>query len=309
MGLFWSMRPAGSKQGDLLIFSPPEKAPLVIEALLQGRVVGRATLMRSRARADVETRLTDITRDGLLGRFTAVPDQASGPAVLLLGGSEGGLGGGLVSAVLASHGYPTLELAYFRAPGLPQQLVEIPLEYFRTALEWLGRQPGVDPGRIVILGRSRGAEAALLVGATYPESAAGVIAYAPSSVVIRSPNGRDAPWTLKGKPVPFTAEYGTPTPSNRAAIIPVEKIRGPVLLVAGVQDLLWPSWSYAEAILERRAKSGAATVQLTGYNAGHAITAVMPNLPVGSIGGTRAGDAALRARAWPRVLRLLEELR
>lgn len=309
MGLFWSMRLGGTKEGDFFYFSPPKKAPVVIDALVQGRVVGRATLMRMRARADVETRLLNVASDRLVGTFTAVPDQARGPAVLLLGGSEGGLGDGLISAVLASHGFPTLELAYFRAPGLPQQLINVPLEYFRTALEWLGRQPLVDPGRIVILGRSRGAEAALLVGATYPERVAGVIAYAPSSVVNRSPNGRDAAWTLEGKPVPYALELGTSTPSNRAAIIPVEKIAGPVLLVAGIEDILWPSIGFADAIVERRTKSGAPTVRLIGYAAGHAITSVMPNLPVRTIGGTRAGDAALRARAWPRVLRLLGELR
>ena len=96
--------------------------------------------------------------------------------MLVFGGSDGGLSGTLVAALLAAHGYPALALAYFNAPGLPAQLSDIPLEYFATALRWLRAQPQVDPRHVLTLGVSRGSEAALLLGAYYQRLVDGVIA-------------------------------------------------------------------------------------------------------------------------------------
>ena len=54
----------------------------------------------------------------------------------VLGGSGGGLPQGL-AALLASHGYVALALAYFSYEHLPAELVSIPLEYFETGMRWL----------------------------------------------------------------------------------------------------------------------------------------------------------------------------
>lgn len=108
----------------------------------------------------------------------------------MLGGSEGGLPCDSEPSLLASHGFPTLALAYFGVPGLPSHLRLIPLEYFRRAFEWLGRQPGVDPAKLVVLGISRGGEAALLLGSTYPDLVHGVAEYVGSSKVLGQPGQR-----------------------------------------------------------------------------------------------------------------------
>ena len=134
----------------------------------------------------------------MVGRCYARRTAKPGPGVLLLGGSEGGLNGSLPASLLASHGYPALDLAYFAEPGLPQELKDIRLEYFQRALKWLGSQPAVDPERIVILGASRGAKAALPVASTYPDLAHGVIAYVPSSVVNPCLDGTSPAWKLAG---------------------------------------------------------------------------------------------------------------
>jgi predicted esterase len=100
-------------------------------------------------------------------------------------------------------------LAYFKAPGVPQKLLNIPLEYFRGALAWLERQPEVDAQRTAVLGISRGSEAALLLGVHYRDLVHGVFALMPSSVVncgIRdytAPDCIGAAWTLGGKPLPY----------------------------------------------------------------------------------------------------------
>jgi len=279
------------------------------EAKTDARLLGRATVARRTAAPELATRKLTVARDGLAGRFTALPGTA-GPAVLYLGGSEGGTPFAGTAELLASRGFPTLALAYFREPGLPGELANVPLEYFESALRWLGSRPEVDPSRIVVHGASRGGEAALLVGATYPELVAGVVSYVGSSVVNPSPNGRDAAWTLAGRPVQAVsrADLGNPSPASGRGVIPVERIDGPVLLVSGFIDLLWPSGGYASAIVTRRKAAGLETTSLTSLSAGHFVGAALPNFAAGALGSTRAGDASLRARAWPRVLALLRRL-
>jgi dienelactone hydrolase len=98
------------------------------------------------------------------------------------------------------------------------------------------------------------------------------------------------------------------------AVIPVEDITGPLLLVAGGDDQLWPSSLMAEAIMDRRAAMGghADDELLTYPNAGHLIGKA--SVPAGSTriaggrlesGGTPPDNARAQADAWPRVLEFL----
>ena len=110
----------------------------------------------------------------------------------------------------------------------------------------LRAQPGVDPRHVLVAGESRGGEAALLVGAYFPELVNGVIAGVPSSVVTPGawPDTSRPAWTLSGRPLPAVSpsEFGQPNPpGNGRAVIPVERIRSPLLLPCGEQDLVWPS--------------------------------------------------------------------
>jgi len=88
-----------------------------------------------------------------------LPDRPS-VAVLVMGGS-GGSEPSYVGEALARAGIGALSVAYFGRPGLPGQLRDIALEYFLAALRVLQERlaPGVP---LVVLGMSRGSEAALL---------------------------------------------------------------------------------------------------------------------------------------------------
>jgi dienelactone hydrolase len=228
-------------------------------------------------------------------RLTVARDRH--PAVLLLGGSEGGDTMRDLAGLLASRGLTVLTLAYFRAPGLPAHLDHIPLEYFRDAARWLRAQPAVDPERVAIAGDSRGGEAALLVASTYPRlfwrAATGV----PSAYVYGSPDDSSRPsWTRGGEDVPVGES------------IAVDRIRGPVLAIGAGEDALWPSASFVrEVALRRHHRSD--DVYLQYPDAGHAVGVPVPFVPQPwetGLGGTPRADADARADAYPRLLRFLQ---
>ena len=107
----------------------------------------------------------------------------------------------------------------------------------------LGSEPGVDPAQLVVSGVSRGAEAALLLGTTYPGMIHAVVAGSPSSVVnVGYPDTNKPAWTLSGKPIPAAplSNWNQPSPADHPeAVIPVEKIAGPILLTCGTADQVW----------------------------------------------------------------------
>src|SRR5215208_4942711 len=138
---------------------------------------------------------------GFHGEWFEPAHASHRPAILLVGGSAGGLPDPYLAGLLATHGYPVLSLAYFGAPGLPPELTRIPLEYFERPLRWLRARPEVDPRRIVAIGISRGAEAALLLASTYPRLVHDAVEIVGSGTV--GPSQSDpsrAAWTLNGRP-------------------------------------------------------------------------------------------------------------
>ena len=150
-----------------------------------------------------------MREDGLVGTFfKPVGESVHFPAIMVMGGSGGGLSEGS-AALFASHGYAALALAYFRAEQLPADLLRIPLEYFETAMHWVLTQECVDPARLGVTGTSRGGELVLLLGSRYAEIKI-VIANVPSSVVYGGvasapeAEGHLQPaWTHAGVGVPF----------------------------------------------------------------------------------------------------------
>ena len=124
-----------------------------------------------------------IRQPGLVGNFYAGAGAGRRPAILLLGGSEGGLGSAVdgQAQLLAREGFAVLALAYYRLPGQPERFELVPLESFTRALDWLKAQGAVDPQLLAVMGTSKGAEAALLVASRRPDVGA-VVAAAPSHV-------------------------------------------------------------------------------------------------------------------------------
>lgn len=331
MGLFWSMRLMNSgSSGDLnyLDDENPEGTSTGLTAKVDGQQI--ATLyVRRLVAADGVTRTT-VNQDGLAGVFYTPGGGGRHPAVIILAGAEGGLHSDQ-AALLASHGFASLALAYFNFPGLPNSLRNIPLEYFETAIHWLQNQPGVMADRVAVIGASRGGELALVLGATFPEIKA-VIAYVPSSHLGPGEDSTVPAWILGGNPLPFVADFDTIFEAARGdtqavqkaslGVIHVEKIWGPVLLISAKDDRLWPSFLMSNEIMQRLDDyhHPYPDKHLSYDAAGHLILEMIPFLPytaqrdpvnviryINYYGGTTAADALAEEDSWPQVLDFLRE--
>jgi dienelactone hydrolase len=339
LGLWWSGDPVGP---STLGPSAPLTGRLRVET--SGGSV-EATVERSWLAPGAT--MTPVDEAGVSGLFARPSGNGPFPAVVAFAGSGGGLGPAAAWApVLASHGFATLAVAYFGAPGVPAELERIEVEVVERAVGWLGRRNDITPG-VAVTGISRGSELALLAGALL-DGVAAVAAFAPSGVSWGGlgPRGPiDAPaWTFRGEDLPY-APMAPPPPGMDltgisaplrlrplfeaalaaypdaidAAEIPVERIRGPVFLVSGGSDAMWPSTEMADIAVRRAAEHDFAhsMIHLRYPDGGHTCFGV-PGTPVvvdsgphpvtGGIyafGGTRAANAAARADCWPRLLDFL----
>jgi dienelactone hydrolase len=321
MGLFDMMTPTSAASTETEFVIPPGGFTVTLRARIGGRVVAMTTVRRTTVGAvPITTTAERLSSTGIYGELAAPKHSTKRrPAILLFGGSEGGLATAFTAKLLAAHGYPALALAYFKEPGLPSDLTHIPLEYFKKALDLLRSQPGVDPAHIVVWGVSRGSEAALLLGVHYPDLVHGVVAGVPSSVVNPGyPESSQPAWTLAGKPIPAISmtAYGEPEPADRQAVIPVEKINGPVLLYCGGQDEVWHSCPYQDAITARlKSHHFHGKVTALRYSgAGHFVGSLTCYLSVAPRwfdrgGGTAAANLRAEADGHAALLRYLAALR
>jgi pimeloyl-ACP methyl ester carboxylesterase len=301
MGLFWSQRQLGPGS------APPDRVVTTLTVTRGSRELASTQVTQLRASPGVREHIEQLSTAGFVGHYFAPPGHARHPALIWWGGSEGGMAGDAQAMLLASHGIATLAIAYFDEPGLPCRLQDIPLEYFVHAIDWLRSRPDVDPGRVWMLSGSRGSEAELLLAAHWPRLVHGLVAEAPSSFPHGSlpgacrttgANGRAPAWTLGGKPI------STSNP------IPVQRITGPVLLVSGGQDQVWPSEQYADQIMRALPRNGQPHIHLNYPTAGHLVLGI-PYTPILSSeladGGTVEGNSAARASDWPAMIAFIAE--
>lgn len=254
-----------------------------------------------------------------------LPDEPSGVGVLVLAGSSGRVDSARAE-LLTKMGAIAESIRWFGGPGQNDGPWEIPLELFLERVAALRS----DCDRVVVMGTSFGAEAALLTGAYGPDVAA-VVAFAPSDVAwagVRQDGTMTSHWTIGGVPLPFVPFDEEWEPEDempafaalyessrrrfpeRAALasIPVERI-DEVVLVAGGDDQVWPSASMADSIRERRSQHALSTTVVTLAEAGH--RTLLPGEPSVSggmrmqRGGTDEADRRLGLAAWPHVERLL----
>lgn len=323
-GLITAMRTADAASRPNLVYRAPVSGPSTFRITAHAHGVDQtATFTRTFFPDPVTVQTLTLARDQVSGVYVApARPTAKQPAVLLLGGSNGGIASVPLAQAFAARGVPALAVAYFAAPGLPKHLANVPLEYFVGALNWLRRQPGVDPDRLWVAGGSYGSEAALLVGAQHPDLVHGVLSLSGGSTVtcsvspgVRIDACTQPPFTRDGKPVPFTRQFNNPMPTdNPAAIIPVEKINGPVLAVCGGADVEWDACRLSQAVLDRRRQHGTGQddMLLSYPDAGHYVNFLIANRPIDTAaddkdnGSTPQSNPDADADAWPKILARLQ---
>jgi hypothetical protein len=301
-GLFWSMAPVA---GEASVDRPPDQ--ITLTAYQGGTDVATATLTVVSARAEVQVERVEAFPGAM---FASLPGSVRRPAIIVLGGSEGGdWFAASMAPRLASYGYAVFGLPYYApafAPrddlkNLPTAFVDIPVDRLQQAYDWLMKRDDVDADRIGLYGVSKGAEFAL-IAATKFEWIDAVAAIVPTDVVWEGWGVEDAApgtrssFSWQGKPLPFVPyqniqaeflsmagggavlrrphDHGRAAHPDRAnaARIPVETFKGSLLVAGGMLDAVWGSGPMAQAIAERRAQVDLPTVNLVYYGAGHSLT-------------------------------------
>lgn len=225
-------------------------------------------------------------------RLAVHPAATRAPGVLLVPGSMGIASLAPRAALLAAHGYSAAVLGYMQEPALPRSMRQVPTEVLAEAGAAFGALDEVDGSRLVVWAASVGTELALAaLSGPSPLPVRGVVAVSPSDVVWQALGadgpppkassltraGTDLPWVpmhgerllgqvvrrallrrLPGGPARSTALRLHTAYSNRdparaaAAVLPVERIDAPMLLIAGDADAMWPSVPMAAALAARR---------------------------------------------------------
>ncbi len=277
----------------------------------------------------------NVKTPAFIGRlYTPEAAPARPIGIVLIGGSEGHLfTADEIGPMLAARGYVVLGVDYNDGFAGPRLLRLVPIETFVNAVDWLRASGRVDTTKVIVLGQSRGSEAALLTAANTP-SIAGVAAFVLSDVVWGSTQGDGASgWSLGGKPVPYVvktkgdgdgvtafawaeARY----PADGPARIAVECTLGPVLLIGSNSDGAWPSGTMVRAVTSRLTLRHFAypVTSLVFSQATHRVLGVGPSVAsetytypgrsyIAKFGGMAAGTEAARNQSWQLLLGWLND--
>lgn len=211
--------------------------------------------------------------------FLPEEDKYSEKALICFSGSDGGIElARTLAGVFQAHGLTTLALAYVMEEGLSKQFSKVPIDSLEAAAK---RLHDMGYKKVGLWGISKGAELALTAGSLLPGLVNAVIAVAPMNTVCQGfakEKGISfvpgSSWSFHGEEIPYTS-YGLekfplghilwksiqirdvtmydlylPLVQNPdpAAVIQVEKITGPILLISSKMDNMWPSELAAKQI-------------------------------------------------------------
>ena len=198
------------------------------------------------------------------------------PLIVGIGGSEGGI-------AWTSHywektrnqfiekGYAFLAIGYFGAKGTPDTLNKIAIEDVYNAIQAAAKNKYINPNKIAIIGGSRGADLALLLGSYYKNIKC-VVSIVGSNAVFpgHTTHFSTSCWTYQKEELPFVPvnEEAVPFLMKRdlrgtfetmlkdsaaveKAAIKVENMKGSILFLSATQDEICPSTQMAEKMVAR----------------------------------------------------------
>lgn len=341
-GLFWSMVRKDTRQDDYFIKKTDEDMEATIYVTGDDEILAAEKVTLQFKGEGIEA--LEIEPPELKGNLYSPSEQGTYPSVMILGGSDGG-NTAHAAAYLAGKGYLVLSLSYFNDEGLNEHLENVDLNYFKQAAGYLSNHEKSD-GKVNLIGYSKGAELALLLGETF-NSYQTIIAGAGSNYATSGMKGGIfAPvsgWTLDGEALPylkmkFPVSFMFSTIRNyikkrpfyfldvwkkslsgkKAADhkIDVSGIEAPLLIISGGEDKLWPSTSFSREIKKERDNKADRYLDYPG--AGHFISFpysfnqmpanVLMNVDgmIIDFGGTKRENAYAAEESLEEILRFLE---
>ncbi|HVY90849.1 MAG TPA: acyl-CoA thioester hydrolase/BAAT C-terminal domain-containing protein [Hyphomonadaceae bacterium] len=268
------------------------------------------------------------------------------PVLVILGGAEGNDEAARhFGPIFARLGYTAVGFPYYspnwgptaappQLPDIPGSFIDIRLERIAELRDVVKTIPGADVSRFGIFARSKGSEFALNAASRF-SFITSVVAYTPSDLVwegfgleMVDHEGQRSSFSYQGQPLPFMPYRGfvegllagpkadlraihengrADHPEKEAAArIPVERYKGPLMIVTGERDAQWNSARMARNIIASRKAAGLETEALIYPEAGHSLAGGDGiRAPDPRSGGTPEADAAARQDSWPKVLAFL----
>jgi len=198
------------------------------------------------------------------------------PLIVGLGGSEGGNAWASdywkrTRDQFIEKGYAFLAIGYFGAKGTPDTLNKIAIEDVYNAIKIATKNKQVNEKHIAIIGGSRGADLALLLGSYYNDIDC-VVSIVGSNVVFpgHTTHFTTSCWTYENKELPFVPVNDEAIPflmkqdlrgtfeamlkdtiAVEKASIKIENIKGTVLFLSATKDEICPSTTMAETMIAR----------------------------------------------------------
>jgi dienelactone hydrolase len=320
-GLFWSMRntgdeiPAGWARNEVRIRVLDEADAVLARDVLHWR-------------ASLEELVETPLGEDFPGAFVLrKPGDEPRPAIIILGGSEGGdMTARMAAPLWAERGYLAVGYPYHSPswpsgtpefPELPEDFAKLPLDKLVDVRDAVRELEGVVENRIGLIGTSKGAEF-VLAAASRIDGFSAVAAIVPSDVIWEGwgaghTQGETPGFSWRGEPLPFVpyvdiarglgrdaqVPLSVPHAEGRdayperveAARIRVEDIDEPVFLLGGGRDRTWPSGEMAIRIAADRTAAGLETETLVFATGGHGLGGP-PQLP------TRTASVPARTAGW-----------
>jgi dienelactone hydrolase len=344
LGIFWSMtKPTYINEELPFEIKNLKLNTIYFQLEVDGKIISKDELRLILETPDIYCE--EIRNKDMVANYYYPKNKQNLPLIIMLGGSNGGIREVDDRAkIVSSHGYAVLALGYFGMENLPKNLERIPLEYFFNSIDWAKEKQFIDTAKIVIIGVSKGGEAALLV-ASMRRDIKGAIAFVPSNVRWQGiPDGPSfiskSSWTLNGNDLPYLKcsfsfsffwkfickskqiemrEIFKPIITEDKskidpALIEVEKINGPILLIAGKDDKLWPSYDMCQMMKYRLdSLKFEHQIECLNYdNAGHFIFGpdLMPTINYKydqiAVGGKDSENSAAQIDSWNKMIGFLQ---
>ncbi len=220
--------------------------------------------------------------------YQPAQDRYQGKVLIMVGGSDGSYSlTKLIAEQFVGRGLSVLALAYWNYEGLSKTVQRLPLEIVERAAVWLKEQ-GYQ--KIGMWGISLGAEYALLCGCYLPEHITCVVGVSPINVCgqafqkktayVRKTKMLDGSgFSFRGRDIPYTKIHyskrkifmdsvrtrglclrswyeGVVENAPEEARLPIETIRGPILLLAADHDEMWQAKEASDAMEARLREKG-----------------------------------------------------